>query len=162
MKQAKNSNTTCVHFLYLFILKIVTGRWTGMLVELVIRCIFQILSSTKTMIHESLSSHYISQIMLPILRSATRLSCVTSYMFWLLSSLTLSYRTIGRILFLFIWSLFKLSWSGTGTHRWFKKNVSKRRVWRYQRSNQINWVYIKLYWFYWRLDNKLCFLRFEQ
>ena len=50
---------------------------------------FPILPSTKTMSHESLSSHYILQIMLPILRSATRLPCSISYMFWLLSSLTL-------------------------------------------------------------------------
>jgi hypothetical protein len=70
---------------------------------------FSILHSTKTMIHESLSSHYILQIMLPILRSATRLPCIISYLFWSLSSLTLFWRTIARILFLFIWLLFKLS-----------------------------------------------------
>ena len=73
-----------------------------MLVELAIRYIFQILPSTKTMIHESLSSHYILQIMLPIKRSATRPQCISSYMFWLLSSLALTKRTIGRLLSLFI------------------------------------------------------------
>jgi hypothetical protein len=50
---------------------------------------FPILPSTKTMSNESLSSQYILQKMLPILKSATRLPCTISYMFWLLSSLTL-------------------------------------------------------------------------
>jgi hypothetical protein len=45
------------------------------------------------MSNESLSSQYILQIMLPILRSATRLSCTISYMFWLLRSLTVFKRT---------------------------------------------------------------------
>ena len=74
---------------------------------------FPILHSTKTMSHESLSSHYILQIMLPILRSVTRLPCIISYMFWTLNSLTLFWRIIARILFLFIWLLFKLSSSCT-------------------------------------------------
>ena len=74
---------------------------------------FPILTSTKTMSNESLSSQYILQIMLPILRSATRLLCTIFYMFWLLSSLTVFKRTIDRILFLFIWLLFTLSWSCT-------------------------------------------------
>jgi len=142
-------------------LKIATGKWTWMLVEFSIRHIFQILPSTKTMIHESLSSHYILQIMLPIKRSATRPPCISSYMFWLLSSLTLSSKTMGRLLSLFIWLLFKLSLSGTGSHRWFKNKLSKRRVWRYERSNQINWVFIKLCWFYWRIENTRFFSRFE-
>jgi hypothetical protein len=99
---------------------------------------FPILTSTKAMSNESLSSQYILQIMLPILRSATRLSCTILYMFWLLSSLTVFKRTIGRILFLFIWLLFKLSWSCTVPIADFENKRFKKKSLKIPKGNQIN------------------------
>jgi hypothetical protein len=99
---------------------------------------FPILPSTKTMSNESLSSQYILQIMLPILRSATRLSCTIFYMCWLLSSLTVFIRTVGRILFLFIWLLFTLSWSCTVPIADFENKRFKKKSLKIQKGNQIN------------------------
>ena len=91
------------------------------LVDFVIRYIFKVLPSTKTMIHENFSSHDILQIMLPILRSTTWLPCIISYMFWLLSSLTLSSRTKGIIVFLFI--IIQTKFTRNSPPRWFRKQT---------------------------------------
>ena len=99
---------------------------------------FPILPSTKTMSNESLSSQYILQIMLRILRSATRLPCTIFYMIWLLSSLTVFIRTVGRILFLFIWLLFTLSWSCTVPIADFENKRFKKKSLKIQKGNQIN------------------------
>jgi hypothetical protein len=90
LKKAKNSNTTSGTFFVFVYVENSDWQVNVNVSRILYKIHFPKLPSTKTMIHENLSSHYILQIMLPIKRSATRPPCISSYMFWLLSSLTLS------------------------------------------------------------------------